>query len=150
MSIERVAALAEEMVSSGKALEKFRECIRLQGGNPKVIDDTSLLPAAQGKLDVKAAASGFVTDIQCLDLGIALAMLGGGREKKEHNVDHGVGLEFHKRIGDRVEKYEKLVTIHYNSDAKLAEAKSLIANSYVVSDTAPREKRPLVRQILGA
>ena len=46
-------------------------------------------------------------------------MLGGGREKKEDAIDHGVGLEFHKRIGDRVEKGEPLVTIHYNSGAKL-------------------------------
>ena len=77
-------------------------------------------------------------------------MLGGGREKKEDKIDHAVGLEFHKRIADRVEKGEKLVTIHYNSDAKLAEAKTLIASSYVVSASAPREKRPLVRRIIGA
>src|SRR2546430_6596739 len=51
-----------------------------------------------------------------------------------------VGLEFHKRIGDRVEKNEKLVTIHYHSDAKLAEAKSLIVGSYVVSERAPRSE----------
>ena len=77
-------------------------------------------------------------------------MLGGGREKKEDEIDHAVGLEFHKRIGDRVEKNEKLLTIHYNSDAKLAEAKSLIASSYVVSERAPQEKRPLVRRVIGA
>jgi thymidine phosphorylase len=49
-----------------------------------------------------------------------------------------------------VEKNEKLVTIHYNSDAKLAETKSLIASSYVVNESAPQEKRPLVRGIIGA
>jgi pyrimidine-nucleoside phosphorylase len=77
-------------------------------------------------------------------------MLGGGREKKEDKIDHGVGLEFHKRIGDRVEKDEPLATIHYNSDAKLAEAKALIASSYHIGESAPREKRPLIRRILGA
>jgi pyrimidine-nucleoside phosphorylase len=77
-------------------------------------------------------------------------MLGGGREKKEDKIDHAVGLEFHKRIGDRVGKGEKLVTIHYNGDAKVAEAKSLIASSYVVNESAPPEKRPLVRRIIGA
>jgi len=77
-------------------------------------------------------------------------MLGGGREKKEDKIDHGVGLEFHKRIGDRAEKGEPLATIHYNSDARLAEAKSLIADSYHIGEEAPREKRPLVRRILGA
>ncbi len=77
-------------------------------------------------------------------------MLGGGREKKEDKIDHAVGLEFHKRIGDSVEKGEKLVTIHYNSDAKLAEAKTLIASSYVIGQSAPLEKRLLIRHIIGA
>jgi thymidine phosphorylase len=49
-----------------------------------------------------------------------------------------------------VEKGEKLVTIHYNSDAKLAEAKTLMASSYVIGQSAPLEKRPLIRRIVGA
>src|SRR5215470_8307540 len=78
------------------------------------------------------------------------AMLGGGREKKEDTIDHGVGLEFRKRIGDRVEKGEPLATIHYNSSTKLAEAKNLIAASYFIGAQARSEQRPLVRRILGA
>jgi pyrimidine-nucleoside phosphorylase len=77
-------------------------------------------------------------------------MLGGGREKKEDQIDHAVGLEFHKRIGDRVEKEEPLATIHYNSHAKLAEAKNRIADSYHISGEAPREKHALVRRLIGA
>jgi pyrimidine-nucleoside phosphorylase len=77
-------------------------------------------------------------------------MLGGGREKKEDTIDHAVGLEFHKRVGDHVKKGEPLATIHYNSDAKLAEAESLIAGSYQIGDAAPGQPRPLVRRILGA
>src|SRR5579864_4543824 len=64
-TVEEGRALANEMVSSGKALEKFRECIRLQGGNPRVVDDVSLLPAARGHAEVKSASSGFLTDINC-------------------------------------------------------------------------------------
>jgi thymidine phosphorylase len=77
-------------------------------------------------------------------------MLGGGREKKEDKIDHGVGLEFHKRIGGRVEKGEALATIHYNSDTKLEEAKNLISASYHIGERAPNEKRPLVHRIIGA
>jgi thymidine phosphorylase len=97
-----------------------------------------------------SSTNGFITGTNCEGFGIALAMLGGGREKKEDKIDHSIGLEFHKRIGDRVKKGEPLATIHYNSDAKLAEAKSLIADSYHIGEKAPREKRPLVRRILGA
>jgi len=83
-----------------------------------------------------------------MEFGIALAMLGGGRETKEDKIDHGVGLEFHKRIGDRVEKGEPLVTIYYNSAAKLDEVKARIAAAFTFSDTKVPEKI-LVRRLVG-
>jgi pyrimidine-nucleoside phosphorylase len=75
--------------------------------------------------------------------------LGGGREKKEDKIDPAVGLEFHKRIGDRVTAGETLVTIYYNSDNRLAEAAELIANSFVLSEQQSRPKK-LVRRLIGA
>jgi pyrimidine-nucleoside phosphorylase len=149
-SVEEGLRLAETMITTGHALEKFRQGIRLQGGDERVIDEPERLPAARLHFQVVSLVAGFITGTNCEQFGIALAVLGGGREKKEDKIDHGVGLEFHKRIGDRVEKGEPLATIHYNSDAKLAEAKKLIAESYHIGDEAPREKRPLVRRILGA
>ena len=147
-SVEDGRKLAEEMVASGKALEKFRQGIRLQGGDARVIDDYSLLPQARNKLEITAAASGFLAATNCTEFGVALAMLGGGREKKEDQIDHGVGLEFHKRIGDRVEKGERLVTIYYNSAAQLDEAKSRIASAFVFRDAKVPEKK-LIRRLVG-
>jgi thymidine phosphorylase len=149
-NVDEGRKLAEAMIASGKAKEKFRQGIRLQGGDEHVIDQPQRLPKARSRLEVASSTSGFITRTDCEGFGIALAMLGGGRENKEDKIDHGVGLEFHKRIGDRVEKGEPLATIHYNSDAKLAEAKSLISGSYHIGESAPREKRPLIRRILGA
>ncbi len=142
--------LAEKMIVTGQAKEKFKQGIRLQGGDERVVDDPQLLPQARSHADVPSPSGGFIAATNCEQLGTALAMLGGGREKKEDTIDHAVGLEFHKRIGDRVEKGEALVTIHYNNDTKLAEAQSRIANSYQVGEVAPREKLPLIRRILGA
>jgi pyrimidine-nucleoside phosphorylase len=147
-SVEQGRSLAETMVASGQALEKFRVGIRLQGGDERVIDDYSILPAARSKLDIVGSVSGFLAATNCMEFGIALAMMGGGREKKEDKVDHGVGLEFHKRIGDRVEKGEPLATIHYNSHAKLDEAKSRIAEAFAFSETKVPVK-PLVRRMVG-
>ena len=141
--------MAEEMIATGQALEKFRQGIRLQGGDEGVVDEPARLPQARSHTDVLSPSTGYVTIPNCEPLGTALAMLGGGREKKEDEIDHAVGLEFHKRIGDRVEKNEKLVTLHYNSDTKLAEAKHLIGNSYVVNERAPQRKRALVRLTIG-
>ncbi len=149
-TVEEGRRLAETMIATGQALEKFRQGIRLQGGDERVIDEPERLPIARLNYHVVSSASGFITSTNCEGFGIALALLGGGREKREDKIDHGVGLEFHKRIGDRVETGEPLATIHYNSDAKLAEAKALIAGSYFVAAKAPQEEPPLVRRIIGA
>jgi pyrimidine-nucleoside phosphorylase len=149
-SVEEGRVLAEAMIANGKAKEKFQQGIGLQGGDPRVIDEPQRLPQARHRADVSSPAAGFITSTDCEQFGIALAMLGGGREKKEDRIDHAVGLEFHKRIGDRVEKGESLATIHYNGDAKLAEASNLISASCHVGESAPREKRPLIRRILVA
>jgi len=147
-SVEEGRHLAKEMISSGKAVERFRQCIRLQGGNEHIIDDTSLLPKASFQLEVMSSKSGYITATQCRDFGIALAILGGGRSKKEDQIDHGVGLEFHKRIGDRVQMGEKLVTIQYNAEARLEEAKNLVSGAFEIGDVAVPAP-PLIRRIIG-
>ena len=148
-SVDDGRLLAESLIVSGQAKEKFKQCIRLQGGNERVVDDPSLLPAAGSVEHVLSSSPGCITGTLCDQFGIALAMLGGGREKKEDSIDHAVGLEFHGRIGDRVEKGQPLATIHYNSGAKLAEAKELIASSFQIGESVPLEQRPLIRRVLG-
>jgi len=147
-SVEEGRALAEKMIATGQALEKFRQGIALQGGDARVTDDNSLLPLACHREDIVSPKAGYIRDTDCLQFGIALAMLGGGREKKEDSIDHGVGLEFHKRIGDRIAAGEKLVTIYYNAQEKLAEARKKIASSFTFGETAPAP-RALIRRILG-
>jgi pyrimidine-nucleoside phosphorylase len=137
-------ALATEMISSGKAKTKFRQAIELQGGDPRVVEDPLRLPQARARAHVVSRRAGFINACNCENLGIALAILGGGREKKEDRIDHAVGLEFHVRIGDRVKKGQPLVTIHYNSDAKLANAQALIAESYEISRHPPKEENSLI------
>jgi pyrimidine-nucleoside phosphorylase len=148
-SVDEGRRLAQEMVSSGKALESFRRCIKLQNGNERIIDDTSLLPGAKSDFTVVSPKSGYITATHCRDFGIALALLEGGRSKKEDRIDHGVGLEFHKRIGDKVQTGEKLVTIQYNSGAKLEEAQNLIASAFEIGDAAVPSPSLITRVIGG-
>jgi pyrimidine-nucleoside phosphorylase len=149
-SVEEGRLLAETMIANGRAKEKFKQGIKLQGGDERVIDEPQRLPAARFHVNAASSADGYIIGTNCEQFGTALAMLGGGREKKEDTIDHAVGIEFRKRIGDRVEKSEPLAMIHYNADAKLAEAKSLIAESYQIGESAPSGERPLIRRILGA
>lgn len=147
-SVDEGRKLAQQMIDSGNALERFRLCIHLQGGNERILDDTSLLPMAKSQAVVTSPKSGYICATRCRDFGVALAILEGGRGKKEDVIDHGVGLEFHRRIGDRVQAGEKLVTIQYNSSTKLAEAHDLIAAAFEFSD-APVPPPRLIRHIIG-
>jgi pyrimidine-nucleoside phosphorylase len=148
-SVDEGRVFAQKLVASGEALEKFRQGIALQGGDARVVDDYAVLPQARNRVDVKSRANGFLAATNCMEFGVALAMLGGGREKKEDKIDPGVGLEFHRRIGDRVAAGETLVTIYYTSDAKLAEAKQRIAESLQISEQQSPAKK-LVRRLVGA
>jgi pyrimidine-nucleoside phosphorylase len=148
-SVEEARALAEKLIASGEALEKFKQGIQLQGGDAHVIDDYERLPLARNRKEVISHTNGYLAATNCMEFGIALAMLGGGREQKEDTIDPGVGLEFHKRIGERVAAGETMVTIYYNSNAKLAEAAERIEKSFVFSEQQPPPKK-LVRRLVGA
>ena len=137
------------LISSGKALERFRQMIQLQGGDPGVVDDTSRLPQAKSIMQIISAKSGYISKIQCEQIGTACVILGGGRERKEDSVDPAVGIVLHKKVGDRVEAQEPLATIHYNSAAKAEQARRLIAESVGVADAAPATKRPLIHRVIG-
>jgi pyrimidine-nucleoside phosphorylase len=146
-SVDEGRALAEAMITSGQAKEKLRQAIRLQGGDARVIDEPQRLPQPRYHADVLSPLRGFVSATNCEQFGVALAMLGGGREKKDDLIDHAVGLEFHKRIGDHVEQGEALASIHYNADGRFAEAKTMVAASYLIGGEPPK-KQTLIRRIL--
>jgi pyrimidine-nucleoside phosphorylase len=148
-SVDEGRNLAEKMIASGKAREKFREMIRLQGGNAAVMDDPGLLPQAKHQADVASPASGFVTGFMCEQIGTAGVLLGGGREKKEDSVDPAVGIIVHKKVGDKISAGEALCTVHYNAADRLERARPLIEQSYRIEASAPMQTRPLIHRIIG-
>jgi pyrimidine-nucleoside phosphorylase len=149
-TVEEGKKLASDLIASGMAREKFREIVWLQGGDPAIVDDPRRLIRARQTFDIVASASGFIAAIQCEQLGIAGVVLGGGREKKEDKIDPAVGLVFHKRIGDGVQRGEPLCTIHYNSDARLSEAQHLTETAYRIEPEKPKTLPPLIYRIIGA
>jgi thymidine phosphorylase len=105
------------------------------------------LPQAQFRNDVLSSASGYVSAIQCEQVGAASVVLGGGRERKEDSVDPAVGIILHKKVGHKVVAGEPLCTIHYNSEARLASARQLLESSYKIAD-APPAKRPMIHRVI--
>ena len=148
-SVSEGRALAVEMITSGRARDTFREVVRLQGGNPKVVDDPEILPRARHFTQITASQGGFLSSIRTERLGIASMILGGGRETHEDDVDPAVGLEVHKQLGDPVKEGEALCTVHYNLDTRFAQAHPLLAKCFEIG---PERivRLPLVRKIIGA
>ena len=140
--------LAAEIISSGQGLQKFRKMVQLQGGDGRVVDDPARLPQAKHTSDVLSPRDGFVSAIQCEQVGIASMLLGGGREKKEDSIDPAVGLVLLKKVGERVARGEPLCTIHYNAEARLAAARQLIETSYSIADQPAQLPHSLVHGLI--
>jgi pyrimidine-nucleoside phosphorylase len=110
----------EQSVQSGSAMKKMREIVKAQGGDPRVVDEPDRLKLARHRALVTAAADGFVTAIDPLELGYASMGLGAGRTQTEDAVDPGAGIRLHVQIGDRVRTGDELATL-YSSKRSLLE-----------------------------
>ncbi len=139
---------SEGIIVSGKAFERFRQMVELHGGDISVIDDPASLPSADHHIDVPSPSAGYVSSIQCEQVGTACVILGGGREKKEDSVDPAVGIVVHKKIGDKVTAGESLCTIHCHSDAQGARARKLLEGSYEITAASPPHKPSLIHRVI--
>ena len=123
----------KENLHNGKALEKFRQFIKAQGGDVSEVDDVSLLPSAQFQIPVYATQVGTIQRIDALRVGIAAMKLGAGRETKEGIIDMGVGVVLTKKVGDQVREGDILAYLHSN----FKENESIIEDlklAYVLTD----------------
>jgi len=141
--------LSEMLIASGQALEKLRRMVELQGGDPRVIDDLKRLPQAQQTMTISSPKAGYLASLQCEGVGTACVILGGGRERKEDSVDPAVGIVLHKKVGDAVSANEPLATIYYNAESRAVRARQLLEQSYRITDSSPREERPLIHRVIG-
>jgi pyrimidine-nucleoside phosphorylase len=103
---------ADEALHKGLALQKFREIVEAQGGDPRIVEDPTLLPQAPKKFMILSPRSGFLKKIHTRGLGELLRMLGAGRIQLGDAIDPSVGFVFFKKLGDRVLKGETLGVLH--------------------------------------
>ena len=131
--VEQGGNLYDELIASGTALEKMREIIEAQSGDPRVIDDYELLPRARDRRVVPAPEAGSVHAIDTEAIGHASMLLGAGRLRLDTAIDFGVGVIIHAKIGDTVDRDGSLATVHFNDSARADEAAELIARAYTIS-----------------
>lgn len=115
-TLDDARAKLQEVIDNGKALEQFKVFLANQGGDASVVDDVTQLPQAKFKIEVPAKTSGVVSKIVADEIGVASMLLGAGRATKEDVIDLAVGLMLRKKVGDKVEAGESLVTIYANRD----------------------------------
>jgi pyrimidine-nucleoside phosphorylase len=147
-SLEEARRRVRDALASGAGLRRFQEVIELQGGDPRVCDDLSLLPAARERIDVTAPQEGRVRRIACRAVGRAAMLLGAGRETVDSRVDPAVGLVLHKKVGDLVHQNEPLLTLHVNDRSRLDEALRILQAAVELGPEAP-PSFPLVREVLS-
>lgn len=114
ITLEEARDLLEKAIQDGSALEAFRIFLSSQGGDASVVDDPAKLPQAKYKYELEAKEAGYVAEIVADEIGTAAMLLGAGRATKDSQIDLAVGLVLQKKIGDKVEKGESLLTIHSN------------------------------------
>ena len=123
-----------ENIRNGKALEKFKELVKNQGGNISYLEDINKFEKAKYILPViyEANNEGIVRNLKAEEIGKLSVFLGGGRIKKEDKIDTAVGITFNKKIGDKVERGEILAYIHANNEEKGKEAVERLKQIYVI------------------
>lgn len=134
-SLEDAEEKLREVIRNGKALEKFKEFIQNQGGDPSVVDHPDRLPKAQYLIELPAQQDGVVAELVADEIGTAAMLLGAGRATKESEIDLAVGLMLNKKVGDAVKKGDSLVTIHANRE-NVDDVKQKLYESIRIADHA--------------
>ena len=138
-AIERV----RETLDSGAGLEKLREIIAHQGGDPRVVDDDARLPTAPGRHLVRAPRAGCIARLEAELVGRAAIALGAGRNRVDDAIDPAVGALLLKKPGEMVGAGEPVVELHYRRAADVAAAEALVLRAFDIADASP-PARPLV------
>lgn len=135
--------ILKENIENKKGLEKFREMIIQQDGNPNIIDDYSLLPHCEHEYKVISEYSGYITETNTALIGRASLETGAGRSYKEQELDYGAGIIMKKRIGDKIEKGETIALIYSSSVEKCASAGEFIKKAIKI-EKDKKEIPPLI------
>lgn len=132
---EEAKEMLLDAIHSGKALAKFKEFLANQGGDASIVDDLTKLPQAKYKIELPAKQSGYISKMVADEIGVASMILGAGRATKEDVIDLAVGLVLHKKVGDKVEEGESILTIYSNRE-NVEDVKQKLYDNIFIADTA--------------
>ena len=140
----------KQALTSGAALERFRDMLRLHGSAAAVADEPNRLPTARHQLRVVADQAGFVSAVDAERVGRAALLLGAGRTKTEDRVDHAAGVSNLVKVGMPVQKGSPLAVLHTNSPGSLPAARDMLVSGLKVSDQPPPPRRLVLKRLESA
>ena len=132
-SLDEARGILARSLDDGTAWLKFVEWIVAQEGDRAVLEAPGLLPSASLVEELPSSEAGTIAEIDAHQVGRTVVLLGGGREKKGDPIDHAVGIVHHKKVGDRIEKGEPLLTIYANDEGRLERAHSQLLSAIRLS-----------------
>ena len=119
-------------IENGKALEKFKELVKNQGGDTSYIEDTNKFKKAKYIIPVRLEKEGIVKELKAEEIGKLSVLLGAGRIKKEDKIEAEAGIVLNKKVGDKVEMDDIVAYIHANDEDKAKEAVKIIKEIYKI------------------
>ncbi|MGE5683032.1 MAG: thymidine phosphorylase [Bacillota bacterium] len=146
-SIEEGIEISKEMISSGKAFNKFLEIVKLQGGDINYIKNPGLYPASRAAEKVTAQKTGYFSGIDNYKLGMISLELGAGRLTKEDLIDLKAGIVFKIKIGDKVNEGDVIAEVYTDKKKKIEEAVEKINSIVEISEKKP-QKPKLIKEII--
>jgi pyrimidine-nucleoside phosphorylase len=142
------AEKARNALGSGAALERFRRFVEAQGGDPRVVEDESLLPQAPVRHEVNAGRDGWLAAVDAEEIGHAAARVGAGRLRKGDEIDLAVGLHFLAEIGDDADP-ETVVAVVLANDQEAAHEAAADIQAALTWSEEPVERAPVVHEVVG-
>ncbi|MEO7217620.1 MAG: thymidine phosphorylase [Gemmatimonadaceae bacterium] len=136
-------------IESGRAAERFRAIVEAQGGDPRVVDDVSLLPSAPLIMEYRAPASGRVQAIYPRTIGHGIVALGGGRRSMHDVVDPSVGFDIRVKPNDEVRSGDVIAIIHVADSAGIEIGRTVLDHAIEIGDE-PVDVLPLVSHRITA
>lgn len=139
--------IARKVLEDGSALEKFREMVRRQGGDDRIIEEPDRMGSSRYSRDVFAERDGFIAEMAAQEIGRASQHLGAGRLRKEDEIDFTAGIRMHVRIGNFVKEGDVLATLYGADSRRLEEAETILEAAIRIS-SEPAAPPKLIKKII--
>lgn len=146
-SFEEGKETARQVLSDGRALEKFRQMVRCQGGDDRIVEEPERMGSSRYSRDVLAGRTGFIAETDTREIGRASQHLGAGRLRKEDEIDFTAGIRMHVRIGNFVKEGDVLATL-YGADSRRLEEAEIIMEAAIRISAEPTAPPKLIQKII--